>query len=337
MDMSTTYMGLKLSSPLVPSASPLSQEIGNIKRMEDAGAGAVVLWSLFEEQIEHDATELDYYLQYGSERFAESLTYFPQPRDYKFGGEAYLEHIAKAKKAVGIPIIASLNGVSAGGWTSYARKMQQAGADALELNVYFLPTDPGVTGRRIEEVYFDVLKTVKSSVTIPVAMKLSPFFSSMSFMAVALANAGADGLVLFNRFYQPDIAVKELEVVPHHTLSTSIDSRLPLRWIAILHGKVRASLAATGGIINAQDAAKMILAGADVTMLCSTLLRNGIGELAKIRQGLTAIMEEMEYDSVGQMKGVMSQKSCAEPAAFERANYMKSLTSFAEWGVRTLE
>jgi len=203
MDMSTTYMGLKLSNPLVPSASPLSQKIDNIRRMEDAGAGAIVLWSLFEEQIEHDTSELDYYLQFGTERFAESLTYFPQPHDYKFAGDEYLEHIAKAKQAVGIPIIASLNGISSGGWISYARKMQQAGADALELNVYFIPTDPALPGRRVEEVYFEILKEVKNNVTIPVAMKLSPFFSSMAHMATNLASGGADGLVLFNRFYQP--------------------------------------------------------------------------------------------------------------------------------------
>jgi dihydroorotate dehydrogenase (fumarate) len=328
-------MGLKLAGPLVPSASPLSQRLDNLRRMEDSGAGAIVLWSLFEEQIEHDAEELDYYLQYGADRFAESLTYFPAVSDYKMGADEYLAHIAKAKKAVNVPIIASLNGISPRGWIAYARQIAQAGADGLELNVYFIPTDPRLTGRSVEDLYVSVLKQVKKHVRIPVAMKLSPFFSCFANVAATLADNGADALVLFNRFLQPDINVADLEVVPDHTLSASADNRLPARWIAILYGKVKASLAASTGIHTADDAAKLILAGADVTMVCSALLKNGIEHLAKIRDGLAAIMEDKQYDSIAQMRGVLSQQHCPEPAAFERANYMKSLTQFG--GVATLE
>lgn len=337
MDMSTTYMGLKLASPLVASSSPLSQKIENIRRMEDAGASAIVLWSLFEEQIEHDAKEVEFYLEYGTERFPESITYFPQPHEYKFDSDQYLEHIRRAKQAVDIPIIASLNGVTIGGWIDYARKIQDAGADGLELNVYLIPTDPAVNGQRIEDVYRQILAIVKRNVTIPVAMKLSPFFSATANMAVSLADAGANALVLFNRFYQPDIDVKNLEVVPNLTLSTSADSRLPIRWLAILSPRVKCSLAGSSGVHTADDAAKMILAGADAVMMTSSLLINGIEHLAKLREGLAEIMEEMQYESISQMKGAMSQKNCPEPAAFERANYLKALSSFGGWGVATLE
>ncbi|MHC4981914.1 MAG: dihydroorotate dehydrogenase-like protein [Planctomycetota bacterium] len=328
MDLTTRYMQLELSCPLVPSASPLSKQIDNIRKMEDAGAGAVVLWSLFEEQIEHEASELDHYLQYGTERFAESLSYFPEPAEFHLGPEEYLDHIAKAKQAVDIPIIASLNGVSTGGWISYAKQIEQAGADALELNVYFIPTDPAVTAQQVEDVYASALEAVKSNVSVPVAMKLSPFFSSTAAMARRLDDAGADALVLFNRFYQPDIDVGELEVVPTLELSTTFEQRLPLRWIAILHGKVKASLAATTGVRSGEDAAKMILAGADVVMMCSALLENGIDHLAAVREGLIRVMEQKQYESVERMKGVMSQRKCAEPAAFERANYIKALNSY---------
>ncbi len=328
MDLSTTYMGLKLSSPLVPSASPLSRDLDNLRRMADAGAGAVVLWSLFEEQIQHDARELDFYMQYGTERFAESLTYFPRPAEFHLAPEQYLKHVAAAKAAVKIPIIASLNGISTGGWISYARKMQDAGADALELNVYFIPTDPRLSGERVENVYLAVLAAVKASVTIPVAMKLSPYFSSTANFVTRLDQAGADGLVLFNRFYQPDINLDALEVQPNLLLSSTFESRLPMRWMAILHGKVRASLAASTGIQTAEDVTKMIMAGADVATMCSCLLRNGIDHLKTLRQGLIDIMESKEYESVAQMRGVLSQKKCPEPAAFERANYMKAISSF---------
>ena len=328
MDLTTTYMGMKLPSPLVPSASPLSRDISNIRRMADAGAGAVVLWSLFEEQIEREAEELDFYLQYGADRWAESLTYFPKPSEYRSTPDEYLDHIAKARRAVDIPIIASLNGISAGWWDSWARKVEQAGADAIELNAYFIPTDPGLTPAQVEDVYLRALEAVKGAVSIPVAMKLSPFFSSIAGMARALSDAGADALVLFNRFYQPDIDIANLEVTPSLVLSDSADNRLPLRWIAILHGKLKASLAATTGIHTAEDVAKMILAGADVTMMCAALLQHGIERLSAVREGLMRIMEGKEFESVAQMKGLLSQRNCAEPAAFERANYMKAINRF---------
>lgn len=328
MDLSTIYMGMTLKNPLVPSASPLSKNLDGIKRMEDAGASAVVMYSLFEEQIAFEAAEMDHYLSRGTESFAEATTYYPRLQDYNLGPEEYLELIRKAKEATEIPIIGSLNGVSTGGWIRYARKIQEAGADALELNVYFIPTDPSLCSTDIEQVYVDILEAVKENVQIPVAMKLSPFFNCMACMARKLVAAGSDGLVLFNRFYQPDIDLEKLEVVPNIILSTPQAMRLPLRWIAILYGKVQASLAATSGIHTAEDAIKMLMVGADATMLCSTLLENGLGRLTEILTGMQAWMEEHEYDSVSMMKGSMSQRNCPEPAAFERANYMKALTSF---------
>jgi dihydroorotate dehydrogenase (fumarate) len=328
MNVTTTYMGLELKNPLVPSSSPLTADVDTIRKLEDAGAAAVVLHSLFEEQISHEARELDHYLTHGTESFAEALTYFPKADDYRLGPEEYLEHIAKAKKAVGIPVIASLNGVSVGGWVDYARQMESAGADALELNVYFIATKPDLTAQNVESLYVDVLKAIKANVRIPVAMKLSPFFSATAAMAKRLDEAGADGLVLFNRFYQPDIDLDRLEVVPNLVLSTEHEMRLPLRWIAILHGKLRASLAATTGIATGQDVVKMLMAGADATQVCSVLLRKGIGELATILKDLQTWMTEHEYESVQQMRGSMSQKSVADPAAFERANYMKTLNSY---------
>jgi dihydroorotate dehydrogenase (fumarate) len=334
MDMTTTYMGLELASPLVPSASPLSKDLDTIKQMADAGAGAVVLWSLFEEQIEHEADELEHYLHYGADRFAESLSYFPEPAEYRLGPEEYLEHIRKAKQAVDIPVIASLNGVSARGWVSYARQMEAAGADALELNVYYIPTRADLTCREVEEVYDAVLRAVKPGVDIPVAVKLSPFFSSMAHTAAALADAGADALVLFNRFYQPDLDVENLEVVPRVSLSDSDDLRLPLRWVAILFGRVEASLAATGGIHTAEDVAKAIMAGADVAMLCSALLRHGVAHIATLAGGLAKIADRHGYASVGEMRGVLSQRKCAEPAAFERANYVKALNEYGPTATR---
>ena len=327
MDLTTVYMGLDLANPIVAAASPLTEEIDTIKELEDAGAGATVLFSLFEEQIEHEADELEFYLHHGTERFAESLTYFPDLGDYRLGAEDYLDHVRKVKEAVGIPIIASLNGISTGGWIRYAEEVQQAGADAIELNVYYIPTDPALNSQRVEQVYLDVLKAVKEHVSIPVAMKLSPFFSSMVNMMTRLDEGGADGLVLFNRFYQPDIDLATMEVAPTLLLSEPWESRLPLRWIAILHGKVRASLAATTGIQTAEDVMKMLLAGADVTMLCSVLLREGARHLKDIREGLIQLMAEKGYDSVSQLKGTLSQQNCAEPAAFERANYIKMLNS----------
>ena len=325
MDLTTNYLGLKLRSPLVVSASPLSEDVDNIKRMEDAGAAAVVLYSLFEEQLRQDRFELNKNLEQGTESFAEALTYFPEPDEFRLGPEEYLKHIAAAKKAVKIPIIASLNGSSVGGWTEYARQIQQAGADALELNIYYIPTDPDLSGEVVEDTYINILRAVKSEVTIPVAVKLSPFFSNFSNMAKRLDQAGANGLVLFNRFYQPDIELESLEVKPNILLSTPMAMRLPLRWIALLHGRVNASLAATSGIHRAADALKMLMVGADVTMLCSTIIRHGIPQIAAIERDLIDWMEEREYESVNQLKGSLSQQNCAEPAAFERAQYMKAL------------
>ena len=328
MDISTHYLGLKLRSPLVVLASPLSEEIDNIKRMEDAGAAAVVLYSLFEEQLKQDRLELNQRLEHGTESYAEALTYFPEPDEFNLGPEEYLKHIAAAKKATRIPIIASLNGSSAGGWTEYAKQIQKAGADALELNIYYIPADMDLPGAAVEKTYLDILRAVKSEVTIPVAVKLSPFFSNFANMAKQLDEAGANGLVLFNRFYQPDIELESLEIKPNILLSTPMAARVPLRWIALLHGRVNASLAATSGIHRASDVLKMLMAGADVTMLCSTLLRHGIPQIGMIERELVSWLEEREYESVSQLKGSLSQKKCPEPAAFERAQYMKALTSY---------
>jgi len=329
MDLSTTYMGLRLKNPLVPSAGPLTADLDSIRQLEDAGASAVVLHSLFEEQLKHEAAALDHHLSAGTESFAESLSYFPEPHEFRLGPEEYLEHIRKAKAAVDIPVIASLNGVSVGGWTDYARQMQQAGADALELNVYLVATDVNLTAAAVEAQYLDILAAVKRVVTIPVAMKLSPFFSATGAMCRRLDEAGADGLVLFNRFYQPDIDLEKLEVFPNLVLSTPHEMRLPLRWIAILYKRIRASLAATTGVATAHDVLKLVMAGADVTQLCSVLLRKGPGELRVILNELTAWMQEHEYESLAEMKGSMSQCAVADPAAFERANYLRILAGYA--------
>jgi dihydroorotate dehydrogenase (fumarate) len=328
MNLTTTYLGLKLRTPLVAAASPLSEEIDNIKRMEDAGASAVVLHSLFEEQLRQDRAELVHNLEQGTESFAEALTYFPEPEEFSLGPEEYLKHIAKAKKATRIPIIASLNCSSPGGWTQYARQIEQTGADALELNIYYIPTDFALSSAKVEQTYLDILKAVKAEVTIPVAVKLSPFFSNFANMAKRLDEAGADGLVLFNRFYQPDIDLETLEVKPNILLSTPMAMRLPLRWIAILYLRLNASLAATSGLHRATDVLKMLMAGADVTMLCSALIRHGVQQIGVIEREMVAWMEEHEYESVTQLKGSLSQKNCADPATFERAQYMRAISTY---------
>lgn len=328
MDLSTTYLGMELRTPLVPSASPLSEEIDDVKRMEDAGASAVVLYSLFEEQLTLDMMELDHHLSYGTESFAESLSYFPEPESFRLGPDGYLEHISKAKSAVDIPIIASLNGSSLGGWTSFAAMMEQAGADALELNLYAIPASMDVSGAEVEEQYLKVVERVKEKVSIPVAVKLSPYFSNMANMAKRFADAGADGLVLFNRFYQPDIDLETLEVTPNVLLSTPQSLRLPLRWIAILFGRLNLSLAATSGVHHAHDVVKMLMVGADVTMMAATLFRNGINYIHTVEEGLREWLEINEYESVKQMQGSMSQLRCADPSAYERAQYMRALTTY---------
>jgi dihydroorotate dehydrogenase (fumarate) len=330
MDLSTHYLGLKLKNPLVPSASPLSHSVDSMKQLEDAGASAIVMYSLFEEQIAHEAAELNHYLSYGTESFAEALTYFPESKDYNVGPEEYVELVRRAKESLSIPVIGSLNGISPGGWIDYAKKVEEAGADALELNVYYIPTDANLAGQDVEDRYLEVLHAVKRTVKIPVAMKLSPFFSSLAHMAQRLDMAGVNGLVLFNRFYQPDIDLETLEVRPNVILSTPQALRLPLRWIAILHGRIKASLAATSGIHSVQDVIKMLMAGADVTMMCSALLKNGPQYLTRVLSDLNQWMLEHEYVSVSQMRGSMSQKSVADPAAFERANYMKALNTYRQ-------
>ena len=328
IDLSTTYLGLKLKNPLVASASPLCEDLGNIRRIEDAGAAAVVLQSLFEEQLEIEEDDLDRFLIESSERSAESVTHFPEMTGWVRGPDEYIEHVRACKKAVTIPIIASLNGSTKGGWLGYARQIQQAGADALELNIYSIPVDPDVTGEQVEQRYVEIIQAIKAEVQIPVAVKLGPYFSSMANMGRKLDAAGANGLVLFNRFYQPDIDLETLEIKPNILLSTPMAMRVPLRWIALLSGKLRASLAATSGIHRSSDVLKMLMAGADVTMLCSALIRHGPRQIGVVERDLVAWMAEHEYSSVAQLKGSMSQRNCAEPSAFERAQYMRAISQF---------
>jgi dihydroorotate dehydrogenase (fumarate) len=328
VDLSTTYMGIKLKNPIVPSASPLSASLDNIKRFEDSGAAAVTMYSLFEEQIELEAESLAYFLERGTYSYAEALTYFPPLNEYRREPDEYVEHIRKAKEAVDIPIMASLNGITPGGWTGYAKRFEEAGADAVELNVYFIPTNPHWMSYDVEDMYFKLLKNVKQHVSIPVAMKLSPYFSSMPHVASTLDAEGADALVLFNRFYQPDIDIEKLEVTPNLLLSSPVEMRLPMRWIAILYGRIHCSMALTSGIHSAEDVIKAVMVGADVANICSVLLKQGIGIIPDLIKGVTAWMEEHEYESVEQMKGSMSHRSSAEPAVFERANYMKMLNSY---------
>lgn len=328
MDLSTTYMGMSLKNPLVPSAAPVSESVDKIRQMEDAGASAVVMFSIFEEQVRQEDQLLDDRLSAGAESFAESLSYFPAGGEYHVGPEEYLQTIRKAADATDIPIIGSLNGVSHEGWISYARKIQEAGAKGLELNVYYIPTDPTLTGADVEQQYLDVLKAVKSAITIPVALKIGPFFSSMAHMAQQFDQAGADALVLFNRFYQPDLDLENMTVASTLNLSAPEDIRLPLRWIAILHGRIQASLAATTGVHTVREVAKYLLAGADVVMTTAALLKKGIRHLTTLVEDLDNWLEENEYESVRQMKGVLSQKSVADPAAFERANYIKILEKY---------
>jgi len=328
VDLRTKYLGMELKNPLLISACPLTQQVDSLSRLEEAGAAAAVLPSLFEEQIEHEEVAMSDVQDFGTESFAESLTYFPEPGDYRTGPQSYLESIAEAKKAVSIPLIASLNGSSTGGWVRYAGMMQDAGADALELNIYFVAADLEMTSQDVESQYLDLLLAVKESVSIPLAVKVGPYFSSMANMAGRLAEAGADGLVLFNRFIQPDIDLDKLETSSKLVLSNSYELLVPLRWIAILHNRVSASLACTSGIHDADGMIKALLVGADVGMVASVLYQQGIEQVATILDGLRRWMEENEYDSVEQLKGSMSRENCPDPADFQRGNYMKALTSF---------
>jgi len=328
MDLSTQYLGMRLRSPIVPSASPLSEEIGSIRQMEDAGAGAVVLYSLFEEQLTRQKYELHHHLTQGTESFAEALSFFPEPSEFHLGPGAYLDHIRAAKEAVDIPIIASLNGSSLGGWVDYASRIEQAGADALELNIYYIPTSPTLPPREVEQRYVEILTAVRTAVRIPIAVKLSPYFSNMAYMAKRIEQAGANGLVLFNRFYQPDIDIETLEVRPRVIFSGPQNILLPLTWIGILYGRVSLSLAGTSGIHTHEDVLKMLMAGANVTMMAAALLRNGVGHIRRVEADLRAWMEAHEYESVRQMQGSLSQFHCPDPSAFERANYIGALHSY---------
>ena len=328
VDLSTEYLGLKLKNPVVVAACPLTESADNLRRFEDSGAAAAVLPSLFEEQIEHEDVELSKAQEFGTESYAEALSFFPEPAEYRVGTDSYLKKIEDAKKAVSIPIIGSLNGVSVGGWTRYAKMIQDAGADALELNIYMIAADLNVSGEQIEQQCVDLVESVCESISIPLAVKIGPYFSSPGHMANRLVGAGANGLVLFNRFLQPDIDLDEMEIVPRLKLSSSYELLVPLRWIAILHGRVSASLAVTTGIHDSDGLVKAIAAGADVGMVASLLYRKKLDAISDLLASTTKWLEENEYASVEQLKGSMSQANCPQPAAFERGNYMKALTSF---------
>lgn len=328
MDLTTTYMGMELKHPIIASSSPLSNTVANIKRLEDAGASAVVLFSLFEEQLQHESAALEHLMTAGVDSFAESLSYLPAIDDYTVGPDTYLDLLRRSSEAVDIPIIASLNGMTNSGWIEHALLMQQAGAKGIELNIYYIPADLTTSGGAVEERYIDIVKAVKASVTIPVAVKLSPFFSAIGSMAKSLDDAGADALVLFNRFYQPDFDLEKFEVAPNLGLSTVDEIRLPLLWIAVLYGKLRASLGATRGVHTPIEVVKYLMAGADAVMTTSALLKNGVDYLATLRNGLQTWMEMNQYHSVRQMKGSMSQQKVADPTSFERANYIKTLESY---------
>jgi dihydroorotate dehydrogenase (fumarate) len=328
IDLSVRYLGLPLSSPLVASSSPLTGRLDEIRRMEDAGAAAVVLPSLFEEQIELESQHLDHHLSRGAESYSEAISYFPDLGRYHLGPEAYLEHLRRAKAAVGVPVIASLNGVSTGGWVRYARLMEEAGADALELNVYYMATDLDRTAPEIELMYLELARAVKTSVRIPVAIKLGHAFTAAAHFARRLDQSGVDALVLFNRFYQPDFDLERLEVVPTLTLSHSSELLLRLHWVAVLYGRIRADLAITGGVHTAVDVLKAMMAGARVAMMTSALLEQGVGHLARVRADLLAWMDAHEYESIRQMQGSMSHRSVPDPSAFERANYLRVLGSY---------
>jgi dihydroorotate dehydrogenase (fumarate) len=328
-DLSTTYLGLRLRSPVVASASPLTGELASLAELEREGVGAVVLPSLFEEQIEHEQVDLHELLEHQTHSFGEALTWFPELDDYNTGPDSYLEHLRAAKEELAVPVIASLNGVSTGGWLRYARLCQEAGADALELNVYSVETDPDLSAAEVEERTLALVREVRAAVTIPLAVKVGPFYSAFAHMARRLGEAGADGLVLFNRFLQPDIDLESLEVSPALTLSVPQELRLPLRWIAILRGRVAVSLAGTTGVHGWRDALKLLLAGADATMTASALLARGPQVVRELNEGLAGWMVEREYESVEQLKGSLSQVACPDPAAFERGNYMRALVSYA--------
>lgn len=325
MDLKTTYLGLKLPHPLVVGASPLVDDLGTVRRLEDAGAAAIVMHSLFEEQIEREHHSVHDMLESHGESFAEAQSFHPQLPHFPFGPERYLNHLRKVKEAVSIPVIGSLNGTTAAGWLEYASLIEEAGAAALELNFYYVATDPAEDGRAVEKRLFEIVRDVKKRVKIPVAIKLSPYYSSCAHVAVELDRLGADGLVLFNRFYQPDLDVEALEVLPSLKLSHSSELLLRLRWLAILSGRIKASLAASGGVHSGLDAIKAVMAGADAVQMVSALLERGPEYLREVRTAMAGWMEEHEYESVAQMKGCMNLTKCPDPRAFERTNYMRVL------------
>lgn len=327
-DLTTRYLGLELKNPLVVAACPLTGRLDILRRLADAGAAAVVLPSLFEEQIDHDQMAVVRFYESGAESSPEALSYFPELDEYNTGPEPYLRHIAAAKKAIPVPVVASLNGKSKGGWVRHARRIQEAGADAIELNIYFVCTEPYVTGEQLEARYLELVAAVREVVSIPLAVKIGPFFSSLPNMAYRLVNAGADGLVLFNRFLQPDIDLENLKVAPRMVLSTSDELRLPLRWIAILRASFDVSLAATTGVHTSEDLIKLLLTGADIIMVASALYQHGPEHITALLDGVVDWLEAKEYTSIAQMKGSLSQVNSPDPAAFERANYIKTLVRF---------
>lgn len=327
-DLTTTYLDLQLKNPLVASASPLSEKVETVCALEESGIAALVMYSLFEEQIIHESLELDHFLDYGTQSFAEALTYLPNIGRYSIGPESYLQHLRRVKKAVTIPVIGSLNGVSTGGWIDYARMIEDAGADALELNIYYLSFDPKISSAELEATYANLVSNVKAKINIPLAVKISPFFTGMANVCQRLVEAGADGLVLFNRFYQPDFDLEELEIVPNLSLSTSQELRMPLRWISLLYGRIQTDFALTTGIHTAEDVLKAMMAGANVAMMASELLEHGPGRAAEILNDIERWMTDHEYESIQQMRGSMSAQAMHEPHALRRSNYIKVLNSF---------
>lgn len=327
-DLTTTYLDLQLKNPLIASASPLSEKVETVCALEESGIAALVMYSLFEEQIIHESLELDHFLDYGTQSFAEALTYLPNIGRYSIGPESYLQHLRRVKKAVTIPVIGSLNGVSTGGWIDYARMIEDAGADALELNIYYLSFDPKISSAELEATYANLVSNVKAKINIPLAVKISPFFTGMANVCQRLVEAGADGLVLFNRFYQPDFDLEDLEIVPNLSLSTSQELRMPLRWISLLYGRIQTDFALTTGIHTAEDVLKAMMAGANVAMMASELLEHGPGRAAEILNDIEHWMTDHEYESIQQMRGSMSAQAMHEPHALRRSNYIKVLNSF---------
>jgi len=327
-DLTTRYLGMALKNPLIASASPLSERVETVRKLEQAGIGAVVMYSLFEEQVIHESLELDHYLNYGTETYAEALTYLPDTGRYSIGPEKYIDQVKRLKDAVKIPVIGSLNGVSSGGWIQYAKRIEEAGADALELNIYYLPFDPGITSAGLEDNFVQLVKDVRREIKIPLAVKVSPFLTGVANVLKQFADAGANGLVLFNRFYQPDLDLENMEVVPNLVLSTPSELRMPLRWVALLYGQIKTDFAVTSGVHTSEDVLKCMMAGASAAMMASELLKNGIGRIPEILAGMQSWMEEHEYESVSQMKGCMSAQSIRQPAALRRSNYIKVLNSF---------